>query len=155
MEVSTVNKKAFEEKNPKQYDIFVYDNDSNGGCLNKFNEIQLQIKIIHGAINLLENKFSLLKSYYDEFTDYNYTMDRFCNDLHSYNEDIKLQVDSLIRSAYEQVTQHLKQDETLMDDINTLVDLLGGDPSTIYGNPYVQTGGVIVNNYNNTNGGGE
>ena len=128
-EVTWVDPAAKEEKIPKDFSEFLYDNESNGGVIAKFDEILTQIDAVEDDVDTMKATFKKLQGIYREFTDYNDTMNNYAQKLKERIENIKTEFTSIITSAYEAVNAHFEEDNTLMDDLQHLGDMLGMEPA--------------------------
>ena len=115
---------AVSEKEPKTFQEFTYDNDNNGGVLNKFEEILKKIDEINGVIEELNGKYSTLVNTYDAFSNYEDTMSGIISSMKSNADAVRTNYKNILTTAKQAVEEHMKVDSSLMDDLDELNRLL-------------------------------
>jgi methyl-accepting chemotaxis protein len=125
-EVASYNQaEATAEKEPKVFQEFTYDNDSNGGVLNKFEEINSKIQEIKGIIQDLGGNYNDLVNKYEAFTNYADTMKGIVNSMNQNADAIQTNYKGVVDTAKQAVEEHMKVDSSLMTDLDELNRLLG------------------------------
>jgi methyl-accepting chemotaxis protein len=125
-EVASYNQaEATAEKEPKVFQEFTYDNDSNGGVLNKFEEINSKIQEIKGIIQDLGGNYNDLVNKYEAFTNYADTMKGIVNSMNQNADAIQSNYKGVVDTAKQAVDEHMKVDSSLMTDLDELNRLLG------------------------------
>lgn len=125
-EVASYNQaEATAEKEPKVFQEFTYDNDSNGGVLNKFEEIKSKIQEIKGIIQQLGLDYDKLVEKYEAFTNYAETMKGIVNAMNQNADAIQSNYKGVVDTAKQAVEEHMKVDSSLMTDLDELNRLLG------------------------------
>ena len=125
-EVASYNQsEATAEKEPKVFNEFTYDNDSNGGVLNKFEEIKSKIQEIKGIIQDLGGNYNDLVNKYEAFTNYADTMKGIVTAMNANADAIQTNYKGVVDTAKQAVEEHMKVDSSLMTDLDELNRLLG------------------------------
>ncbi len=117
-------------KEPTVFTDFEYDNETDGGCLNKLEEINGIINDIYNDVDDISAKYSELQTMYDNFTDYNSKMDSNKRLLTNSINNIKTDYNSAVNQMSIQLSALQQNDATLMDDLNMINSLLGGSSTT-------------------------
>ena len=116
-------------KEPTVFTDFEYDNETDGGCLNKLEEINSIINDIYTDVDDISAKYSELQTMYDSFTDYNSKMDSNKRLLTNSINNIKTDYNSAVNQMSIQLSALQQNDATLMDDLDMINSLLGGSSS--------------------------
>ena len=116
---------AAKEKVAKEFSEFLYDNDSNGGILNKLDETKKTIDDIISDVKDIEEKYKALQNIYNKFTDYNSIMDMNARKMMSLAESIEKTYNQMLDNMVSSLEEHLKEDDSLMEDLRVLSEHLG------------------------------
>ena len=118
---------AKKEKSPKVYQNFIYDNETNGGCINKFSEVSKLIGTVASDIETIGNKYSKLVNLYGSFTDYKSLMDTNKSSLRSSVDSIRKEVEKLSDMLKTSVTSFQKKDSSFMTDLEAINKLISNE----------------------------
>ena len=124
MSISYNSNEAKQEKNPQVFQGFTYDTETNGGCINKFEELSKQILAVSNDVEELGNQYTVLQGKYNMFTDFNEQMNSNKTSLRNSIDSIKKGYDEITKNLQTQVTALQANDASLMSDlegINTLI----------------------------------
>ena len=97
MSITYNSQEAKQEKKPTAFQNFTYDTETNGGCLNKFEEVSKLILTVSNDIEELGNQYTALQGKYDKFSDFNEQMNSNKTSLRSSVDSIKKGFDELIK----------------------------------------------------------
>jgi hypothetical protein len=111
-------------KEPTVFQEFTYDNESNGGVLNQFTEIDAKITEVKGFINQLSDNYKTMVEKYDAFTNLSEQMDAIITTMNSRADNVAKYFNNIITSAEQAVEEHAKTDKNLMDDLDVLQGML-------------------------------
>ena len=118
------------QKEPRTYSDFVYDTQTDGGCLTKFDEIDALIGNINDDVVGIADKYSELQDLYQTFTDYDETMNTNKQKLQESVNAIKDAYNQVMSGMQQQVEELQKNDETLMEDLDNINELISKDSET-------------------------
>ena len=124
MAITYNSQEAKLEKKPTTYQGFTYDTETDGGCLNKFEEVSKLILEVSNDVEELGNKYTSLQAKYDKFTDFNDKMNSNKNSLRSSVDNIKKGFDSITQNLNKQVTALQANDASLMTDLESIAKLI-------------------------------
>jgi hypothetical protein len=124
MSITYNSQEAKLEKKPTTYQGFTYDTETNGGCVNKFEEVSKLILDVSNDVEELGNKYTSLQAKYDKFTDFNDKMNSNKNSLRNSVDNIKKGFDSIIQNLNKQVTALQANDASLMTDLESIAKLI-------------------------------
>ena len=116
---------ALRPKHATVYNEFKYDNDSNGGILNKLDETKETIDKVLRDVEDIEIKYKQLQNIYEQFTDYNYEMNQNASRMISVALSIRKTYDELINNMVASIEEHMKEDASLIEDLSNLAEHLG------------------------------
>ncbi len=119
--------KAKEEKEPTAFNEFLYDNQNDGGIIQAFDDLKEVFNKLDDDIANLSAGYKELMDKYEEFTNYNNTMNTIINKMKGNASYFRMRAYQLITSAQTTVQTHIKNDETLMNDLEYLNEMLGID----------------------------
>lgn len=111
------------EKRAGAYESFVYDNVTGGGIIQGFNDTQKIIDAIKTNIDDIRAFNGKLVDTYEEFTDFNEYMQQIIQSLSKNIESVDKLTSELIQSSIQAVEAHIKEDTSLMDDLENLKSL--------------------------------
>ena len=131
---------ATSEKTPQTYDGFTYDNATDGGILALFEEVKQKLSTVKSDVETLHGEYGKLQNLYDEFTNFNETMDKIIKTMNSNVDNIDKYFNGIVDTARQAVEEHQKTDETLMSDLEQLNEMLGIDN----GPDYSQSGASFI-----------
>lgn len=120
---------AVAEKKPTVFNDFVYDTVTDSGALNLFDDSINMINTIKSSVNIIKERYSQLQDIYDEFTDYNPTMDGITRRMDSYVESVEKEFKQIIDLAKQTVESLSQTDTALMDDLDSINQLISGGSS--------------------------
>ena len=112
------------EKTPQSFENFVYDNVSGGGCLASMDDAKNLIRQVKGDIDELHSKYRQLMNMYQEFTDYNDTMNGIIKTMSGNVSEIEKNFYNIVSTAQQTIQDHMKDDKSLMEDLAKLNDML-------------------------------
>ena len=118
------------EKTPAVYNEFQYDTSTNGGCLNKLDEINTLINSINDDVGEIAANYSQLQGFYNEFTNYNDLMDSNKMLLQQSTLDIRDAYNAIIAEMQGQVAKMQEDDSTLMEDLENINSLISTGAET-------------------------
>ena len=124
MAITYNSQEAKLEKKPTTYQGFTYDTETDGGCLNKFEEVSKLILEVSNDVEELGNKYTSLQAKYDKFTDFNDKMNSNKNSLRNSVDNIKKCFDNIIQNLNKQVTALQETDASLMTDLESIAKLI-------------------------------
>ena len=125
VEVAYFNKaEANAEKMPFTYQNFTYDNESDGGILNKLTEVEGKIKDIKNDIQNLANDYNTLVRKYEKFSNYESTMKAIIQTMNNNVDTIHRSYVNVLKTASQAVNEHMSTDSTLMSDLDRINGLL-------------------------------
>jgi 3D (Asp-Asp-Asp) domain-containing protein len=96
---------------------FTYDTVTDGGCLNKFDEVGKLISDISTNIETIGGLYTTLQGMYNKFTDFNDTMNTNKTGLRNSIDAIKKGYDQMLESLKTQVGALQQNDAALMSDL--------------------------------------
>ena len=114
------------EKTPKQYTDFTYDNESDGGILQIFNDVQTKIKDIKSDISSLNSNYNTIIRKYDKFSNFESGMKSIINTMNTRIGNIEQCYKNILTTAQQAVNDHVATDKTLIDDLDTINALISG-----------------------------
>ena len=114
------------EKSPKTFNDFTYDNEENGGVLNKFSEIGDKIKSIKTDIFNLNTEYGNIIKKYEAFSNFETTMNSIVNTMSTRIDNIHTCYNNILSTAQQAVKDHVASDKTLIDDLDSINALLAG-----------------------------
>ena len=117
---------AKSEKNPTVYENFTYDNETDGGVLQKFSDIGSKIKDIKTDINDLNADYKSITTKYEAFSNFETTMTNIINTMTTRIDNISTCYHSILDTAQQAVNEHVATDKTLIDDLDQIRALLEG-----------------------------
>ena len=126
MAITYNSQEAKLEKKPEPYQNFTYDTETNGGCLNKFEEVSKLILTVSNDVEELGNQYTALQGKYDKFTDFNEQMNSNKTSLRSSVDSIKKGFDELIKKLQTQVTALQANDTSLITELEGIEKLISG-----------------------------
>ena len=122
-------------KEPSAFKDFTYDNETDTGILQKLDEVKQISARIKMDIREIQSNYNYLVSKYDAFSDYEETMDVNINRLDASAESFDEAFVQLISVLQDQLLEHMKEDSSLIDDIDGLNELLLVDSAYTALNP--------------------
>ncbi|MCR5483933.1 MAG: hypothetical protein K6E99_05970 [Bacilli bacterium] len=114
------------EKSPKTFNDFTYDNEENGGVLNKFSEIGDKIKSIKTDISNLNTEYGNIIKKYEAFSNFETAMNSIVNTMSTRIDNINTCYNNILSTAQQAVKDHVASDKTLIDDLDSINALLAG-----------------------------
>ena len=120
---------AVAEKKPTVFNDFVYDTVTDSGALNLFDDSINMINTIKSSVSIIKERYSQLQDIYDEFTDYNPTMEGITRRMDSYVESVEKEFKQIIDLAKQTVESLSQTDTALMDDLDSINQLISGGSS--------------------------
>ncbi|MCR5224002.1 MAG: hypothetical protein K6C11_02530 [Bacilli bacterium] len=105
------------EKEASVKEGFTYDTVTDGGCLNKFDEVGKLISDISTNIETIGGLYTTLQGMYNTFTDFNETMNTNKTGLRNSIDAIKKGYDQMLDSLKTQVGALQQNDAALMSDL--------------------------------------
>ena len=124
MSITYNSQEAKQEKKPTVYQGFTYDTETNGGCINKFEELSKQILTVSNDVEELGNQYTALQGKYDKFTDFNEQMNSNKTSLRNSVDSIKKGFDQITENLGKQVGALQEHDATLMTDLEAIEKLI-------------------------------
>ena len=115
------------EKMPKVYDDFEYNTDTDGGCLNKLDEVNA---LINTDVEEIASKYNELQGFYNEFTDYNALMDSNKELLQFSTSEIRDAYNGIVEGMQLQINELQKSSGELIDDLDSINSMLKTDDTT-------------------------
>ncbi len=112
------------EKTPQTFNNFIYDNQTDGGCLNKLDETAKKINAVRGNIDALHARYRELMAIYDKFTRYDETMEKIIRTMTTQIEAAEKHFNNIVSTAQQAINEHMTTDTTLMSDLEQLNSLL-------------------------------
>ena len=135
-EVVTWNKsEANKEKTATVFNDFTYDTETDGGILNKIDEVFTMMEIIETDIEDICNLYNNLQDMYEEFTNYNTNMDNNIDKLRTALQSVRVSYKNLVNDIKNKVTELQKNDESLMEDLESIALLIGETQNKITKSP--------------------
>ena len=119
--------KANEEKKPDEFQDFKYDKESNGGCVNKFDEISKLILTISNDVENLGNEYTALQGKYDKFTKFNDSMNSNKASLRSSIDNIKREFDKTLDMLAQVLAALTKNDTVFISDLESINKLISNE----------------------------
>ncbi len=129
------SKEANTIKEPKVFKNFTYDTDTDGGCLEKFDDIINIMKDIEDDINNICELYKQLEDSYDMFTDYNDKMEKNVSNLNESLRRARMVFKNMLSDMQERVRELQKTDTTLIDDLESIALLIGETQNKITKSP--------------------
>ncbi len=114
------------EKKPTPFNDFTYDNEENGGVLNKFSEIGDKIKSIKTDISNLNTEYGNIIKKYEAFSNFETAMNSIINTMSTRIDNINTCYNNILSTAQQAVKDHVASDKTLIDDLDSINALLAG-----------------------------
>lgn len=114
------------EKTPKQYTDFTYDNESDGGILQIFNDVQTKIKEVKTDISSLNSNYKSIIRKYEAFSNFETGMNSIINTMNTRIGNIEQCYKNILTTAQQAVNDHVATDKTLIDDLDTINALISG-----------------------------
>ena len=124
MSITYNSQEAKQEKKPTPFQNFTYDTETNGGCLNKFEEVSKLILTVSNDIEELGNQYTALQGKYDKFSDFNEQMNSNKTSLRSSVDSIKKGFDELIKKLQTQVSALQANDASLITELEGIEKLI-------------------------------
>ncbi len=118
------------------FDDFVYDNQTSPGILQQFDDTKSKIKEILGVVENMEGQYTELQNKYDEFTDFNTNMNSYIRSAKHFCENLEKYLDQTITLCLDKVQKAAQEDKTLLDDVETLKDMLGMEADDAVGGTF-------------------
>ena len=131
LEVAYYDKsEAILDKTPKSFTNFTYDNQTNGGVLNKLSEIDKKIGQIKNDIQSLSNDYNILIRKYEKFSNYEEVMKKIVTTMSNNIDVINRSYNNVVKTATQAINEHMSTDSTLMSDLDQLNRLLASGSRT-------------------------
>ena len=131
LEVAYYDKsEASSDKTPQNFTNFTYDNQSNGGVLNKLSEIDKKIGQIKNDIQNLSNDYNILIRKYEKFSNYEDVMKKIVTTMSNNVDVINRSYNNVVKTATQAINEHMSTDSTLMSDLDQLNRLLASGSRT-------------------------
>ena len=111
-----------------QWKTFHYDNETAPGIIQHFYDLK---NIVNGSdgivqkVSEMKSQYNDLKGKYEEFTNYNETMDSYIRTAETVADVCNMRIEKIIKAVYDIVVKAAEEDKTLLDDVEALKDLLG------------------------------
>ena len=110
-------------KEPQVFQEFIYDNVTGGGIIQGYNDTQKIIDAIKTNIDEIRAFNGKLVDTYEKFTDFNESMQMVIQSLNKNIERVDKLTSELIQSSIQAVESHIKEDTSLMDDLENFKSL--------------------------------
>ena len=118
------------DKQAKTFQNFTYDNQSNGGVLNKLSEIEKKINDINNDIQTLSGDYNTLVNKYEKFSNYKSVMNKIITTMTNNVDAINRSYGNVVKTATQAINEHMSTDSTLMSDLDQLNRLLANGSKT-------------------------
>lgn len=121
---------AAAEKEPKSFNDFLYDNEKDGGALNKFAEINSKIVEVKSAIEELNEKYKKMVGDYEYFTNLEDQMNSIINSMNQRAENVAKYFENIVTTCKQVIEEHVKTDANLIDDLEFIDGMLAAGVGT-------------------------
>lgn len=130
-------------KQPTVFNDFIYDTQTDGGCLNKLDEVSKIIGQINNDVADITQKYVQLQGLYNTFTDYNAVMYDNATKLSGNFAEIQQAYQMIINEMNNQIAFMQQTDSSLMSDLDVIQQNLsngGVDDATLAAQVAAATG---------------
>ena len=129
MAITLNSSEASKEKTARVYQKFTYDNESDGGCINKLISANKIINDISVDIEELGNKYNELQKKYDKFTDFDTRMNSNKTSLRNSIDNIRKKFEEITDCMSKHIEYFQKKDVSFINDLDAINKLISIEKS--------------------------